>query len=98
TSLNNLAELHSVQGHYRKAEKLYLQSLEMTKRTLGQDHPTYAVCLSNLAILYARQSRFGKATALLEQALTKQLRTLGQSHPETERTRQSLVNIKAAMH
>ena len=51
-SLNGLALLYDSQGRYNDAEPLYLQSLDIYKRQLGNDHPDVATTLNNLALLY----------------------------------------------
>jgi tetratricopeptide (TPR) repeat protein len=51
TSLNNLAGLYLDQGNYSKAEPLYLQSITIDKKILGENHPDYATTLNNLALL-----------------------------------------------
>ncbi|MFM6078454.1 MAG: tetratricopeptide repeat protein, partial [Dolichospermum sp.] len=47
TSLNNLAGLYRSQGRYNEAESLYLQSLDICKRQLGDDHLDVATSLNN---------------------------------------------------
>jgi hypothetical protein len=51
-SLNGLALLYHFQGKYNDAEPLYLQSLDILKRQLGNDYPDVATSLNNLALLY----------------------------------------------
>ena len=50
-------------GAYDRAEPLYRQALEITKKALGEGHPDYATGLNNLAALY-------QATNRPQQALT----------------------------
>ena len=51
-SLNNLALLYESMGEYARAESLFRQALEISKKTLGEAHPDYAHSLNNLALLY----------------------------------------------
>ena len=44
-------------GAYDRAEPLYRQALEITKKALGEEHPDYATSLNNLAALYQRNGR-----------------------------------------
>lgn len=44
-----------VQGNYAEAEPLYRQSLAITEKTLGPEHPGVATPLNNLAGLLNRQ-------------------------------------------
>ncbi|MBE9013272.1 tetratricopeptide repeat protein [Pseudanabaenaceae cyanobacterium LEGE 13415] len=61
--LNNLAGLYLTQGRLGEAEPLLLQSLEIMKQQLGQNHPNLSSSLSNLAVLYNRFNRNKKLTA-----------------------------------
>ena len=81
-SLNNLAELYRSQGRYKDAEPLYLQSLEIRKRQLGNDHPDVASSLNNLAGLYRSQGRYNDAEPLYLQSLDIRKRQLGDDHPD----------------
>ncbi|MEI6444148.1 MAG: tetratricopeptide repeat protein, partial [Nostocales cyanobacterium ELA583] len=64
SSLNNLAGLYESQERYGDAEPLILQSLDIRKRQLGDDHPDVAESLNNLAELYRSQGRYGDAELL----------------------------------
>jgi tetratricopeptide (TPR) repeat protein len=81
TSLNNLALLYESQGRYSEAEPLYLQALSLTRRLLGEEHPSVATSLNNLAGLYKSQGRYSKAQSLYLQALELRRRLLGEDHP-----------------
>ena len=82
-SLNNLAVLYKSQGRYDKAEPLYIQALELTKRILGENHPDTATSLNNLAALYDGQGRYSEAELLYIQALEIRKSFLGENHPDT---------------
>ncbi|PPJ64013.1 tetratricopeptide repeat protein, partial [Cuspidothrix issatschenkoi] len=82
TSLNNLAGLYDSQGRYNDAEPLYLQSLDIRKRQLGDDHPDVATSLNNLAGLYDSQGRYNDAEPLYLQSLDIRKRQLGNDHPD----------------
>ena len=68
-SLNGLALLYDSQGRYNDAEPLYLQSLDIKKRQLGNDYPDVATSLNNLALLYESQRKYLEAENLAQQAL-----------------------------
>jgi len=61
---NKLAGLYRSIGNFEKAEKLYRETLEIRKNTLGQTHPDYAVSLNNLALLYKDMGNFSRAEEL----------------------------------
>ena len=83
-SLNNLAMLYESQGRYNDAEPLYLQSLDIRKRQLGNDHPDVASSLNNLAVLYESQGKYLEAEDLAKQALIIYQNRLGNEHPNTQ--------------
>ncbi len=60
-SLNNLAGIYRATGHYSEAEPLYKQALELRKRLLGDNHPSFATSLNNLAGLYKSTGQYSKA-------------------------------------
>lgn len=83
-SLNGLALLYHFQGKYNDAEPLYLQSLDIRKRQLGNDHPHVAQSLNNLAQLYFSQENYLEAENLAQQALVIYQQKLGSEHPDTQ--------------
>jgi tetratricopeptide (TPR) repeat protein len=64
TSLNTLANLHSVQGQYAKAEPLCKRSLAIREKALGPNHPDVAQSLNNLVALYRATDRIKEAEQL----------------------------------
>ena len=80
-SLGWLGKLYKDKGDYSKAEPLYLQTLDLKKRLLGDDHPNVAASLNNLALLYQSQGLYSEAEALFIQALEMGKRLLGDDHP-----------------
>ncbi|MBD1213470.1 MAG: ATP-binding protein, partial [Dolichospermum circinale Clear-D4] len=89
-SLDGLALLYYFQGRYNDAEPLFLQSLDIRKRQLGNDHPHVASSLNNLARLYDSQGRYNDAEPLYLQSLDIRKRQLGNDHPDVA---QSLNNL-----
>ncbi|MGB6298160.1 MAG: CHAT domain-containing tetratricopeptide repeat protein [Rivularia sp. (in: cyanobacteria)] len=68
-SLNNLAELYRIQGNYPEAQPLLIESTEMRKRLLGENHPDVAQSLNNLAAFYVIQGNYSEAEDYFFQAL-----------------------------
>ena len=68
-SINSLAVLYTTMGEYKKAELLYLQAIDVRKKTLGTNHQDYAASLSNLGTLYAFMRNYDKAENLMLQSL-----------------------------
>ena len=92
-SLNNLAELYESQGRYNDAEPLYLQSLDISKRQLGDDHPFVASSLNNLAVLYRSQGRYNDAEPLYLQSLDIWKRQLSDAHPAVATSLNNLAGL-----
>ena len=80
-SLNYLALLYGSQGRYSEAEPLFLQALEIGRRSLPEDHPSLANHLNNLAGLYQSQGRYSEAEPLYLQAVEIHRRSLPEDHP-----------------
>ncbi len=91
-SLNNIAELHIINGTYAEIEPLYKRALEIVEKALGPDNPDVAISLNNLAELYYNQGRYKEAEPLYRQALKILKQTLGSDHPEVAIT---LENMRA---
>jgi tetratricopeptide (TPR) repeat protein len=81
SSLNYLAGLYQSQGRYSEGEPLFLQALEINRRSLPEDHPSLAIDLSNLALLYQSQGRYSEAEPLYLQAVEIDRRSLPEEHP-----------------
>ncbi|MBY5280966.1 tetratricopeptide repeat protein [Anabaena sp. PCC 7938] len=81
-SLNQLALLYESQGRYNDAELLYLQSLDISKRQRGADHPLVASSLNNLAGIYESQGRYNDAELLYLQSLDIRKCQLDNDHPD----------------
>ncbi len=65
TSRNNLASLYQAKGDYDKALPLLEQTLAVSERVLGAEHPGTLTSRNNLASLYQAKSNYDKALPLL---------------------------------
>ena len=92
-SLNGLALLYHSQGRYNDAEPLYLQSLDIRKRQLGNDHLDVASSLNNLAGLYFSQGRYNDAEPLYLESLDIRKRQLGDDHPDVATSLNNLAGL-----
>jgi len=81
-SLNNLAALYHSQGKYTVAEELYLRSLEIKKRLLGEDDIEVALNLQNLGACYCAKRKYVEAEDLFKRALGIREKILGADHPD----------------
>ena len=80
TALNNLAQLHYLQGRLDEALTLYLQSTSTLRSALGDQNPSLIPSLNNLALTYLQMSRFADADEIFRQSATLCGRVLG-NHP-----------------
>jgi tetratricopeptide (TPR) repeat protein len=81
-SLNQLARLYNSQGKYNEAEPLYLRSLSIREKKLGENHPDVAQSLNNLAELYRNQGKYNEAEPLYRRSLSIWEKQLGENHPD----------------
>jgi tetratricopeptide (TPR) repeat protein len=81
-NLNNLALLYFAQGKYEEAEPLYLRSLAILEKQLGENHPNVATSLNNLAALYKTQEKYKEAEPLYLRSLAILEKQLGENHPD----------------
>ena len=56
--------------------------MEIKKRTLGENHPSYAISLNNLGGLYCEQGDYARAESLFLQAFKIRKSALGENHPD----------------
>lgn len=78
--LNNLAMLYFKQGNYEKAEPLYLKTLDIKKKKLGEKNTEFANTMNNLAFLYLYQNKYQKAEPLFLKALAINKEVLGEKN------------------
>jgi len=55
-------------GNYTQAEPLYKQAMEIDRKALGDDHPSFANSLNNLAGIYSAMGNYTQAEPLYKQA------------------------------
>jgi tetratricopeptide (TPR) repeat protein len=81
TSLDNLANVHSVMGDHAAALPLYQRAAEIFRAALGDAHPDYAQSLHNLAAVHASMGDNSAAPRLFRRA-TEIRRTARRFHTE----------------
>ena len=84
-------------GQYDLAEAAYNQALEIARRTIGEDHPSFATHLNNLAGLYLKKDRFSAASPLLERALGIFNDRLPAGHRNIKKVQEKLQTCRAAL-
>jgi tetratricopeptide (TPR) repeat protein len=76
-----------------KEQKELENSLEASRRNLGEDHPDTIASLNNLAEFFERKYDYDRALPLLEELLPKRKRALGEDNPETLKSLNNLANL-----
>ena len=79
--------------HYDGAEPLYVKTLELRRRVLGDEHSDTLHSMHNLALLYQNQGRYDKAGPLHVKTLELKRRVLGEEHPDTLQSMHNLANV-----
>jgi tetratricopeptide (TPR) repeat protein len=92
-SFAKLGMFYYGQGLYDLAEPWFKQSLEVSRRRLGEDHPDVAISLSNLALLYTVQGRYEEAEPLYLQGLELGKRLLEENHPDVAQFLNNLAEL-----
>ncbi|KAF0199250.1 MAG: hypothetical protein FD167_5789, partial [bacterium] len=75
-----LGSFYSDKGDYSKAELLFIETLNIRRKVLGENHPNTATSINNLAGLYNDKGDYAKAEPLLIRALEIYRKTLGENH------------------
>ncbi|MCB0154605.1 MAG: CHAT domain-containing protein [Anaerolineae bacterium] len=69
-------------GQYGQAEPMLIEAREITRKTVGENHPHYATRLTNLGILYESMGQYGQAEPLYRAALEILRKVVGENHPD----------------
>jgi CHAT domain-containing protein/Flp pilus assembly protein TadD len=77
-------------GKQREALPLLQRELTLRKQVLGEQHPSYALCLGNLAGIYNDMGDYARAEPLFQKSSTLYKQVVGEEHPDYA---QSLNNL-----
>ena len=97
SSLNKKAEELFQAGKFAKAIPIARDSLELTEKANGPDHPDTATSLNNLARLYYWMGDYAKAEPLYQRALKIYQKTLGPKHLCTATALNNLAGLYESM-
>ena len=81
-AMSNLALAYFENKEYEKAEKLFLEAIDMDRKILGEKHISNTITMSNLANLYLAISEYKKAEKLLLESLSIRKEYLNKEHPD----------------
>ncbi len=96
TALNNLANIHVLQGDYSSAEALHLRALQIRGAMLGPDSYPFGQSTYNLAIVYEKSGQFSNAELFYKQAVSIWTKTLGSNHLNVANSLYKLANLYAS--
>ncbi|MDA9161958.1 CHAT domain-containing protein, partial [Crocinitomicaceae bacterium] len=97
SSLNNLGLVYQKIGDYNAAEPLLKESLEIRKKTLGEEHPVFASGLENLGNFYSVIGNHLAAKEMYMKALEIKKTAFGADHPEVASSLNNLGNYYYSM-
>ena len=80
-------------GEYALAQTLYLEAIEIEKKTLGTDNPEVAISLNNLAVFYQDRSMYPQAEQSYQQAIA-----ILEKDPRQKSSAGSTLNNLAALY
>ncbi|KAK6857488.1 hypothetical protein PG995_006315 [Apiospora arundinis] len=82
-AIEMLGHAHNLQGHWKAAEKLFVEVMEIRKQKLGADHPSTLTSMANLASTFSNQGRWEEAEKLFVEVMETRKQKLGADHPDT---------------
>lgn len=95
--LNNMAVNQMFLLDYERAKATYDESLALTAKLFGTDHPEYAVVLENLGGIAYRMGNYEECLANLEKIRDIRARNMGENHPTVMRTMLNMATVANGM-
>lgn len=83
TTTNNLANAYIISNELDKAIVLLQENLEISRRVLGNNHPTTLMCIQIYAKVFERKLDFDQSLPLFEECLEKCKMVFGIHHQQT---------------
>src|SRR5262249_43915361 len=80
--MRDLARSYEGQGQLARAERLWVEVLEIRRRAYGEEHPDTLRSMHNLAVFYRDQGELSKAEPLFVKVLEVGRRAHGETHPD----------------
>jgi tetratricopeptide (TPR) repeat protein len=93
---NEVTELYQA-GKFYEAVPIAQESLELSEKALGPDHPDTSQALNNLAVLYYFMGDYARAEPLYQRALEVVEKALGPDHPTTAQALSNLAVLYDSM-
>lgn len=95
--LNNMAVNQMLMLDYEKSRATFEESLALTGKLFGFDHPEYAGVLENLGGIAYRQGNYDECLANLDKIRDIRARNMGENHPTVMRTMLNMATVATAM-
>ncbi|MGO8944244.1 MAG: tetratricopeptide repeat protein [Syntrophobacteraceae bacterium] len=70
------------QSNYEEALARCIETCEIARRSLGEEHPEFGSCISNLGLIYKTTGKYGLAEPLLKQSLEISRKVYGENDPD----------------
>jgi tetratricopeptide (TPR) repeat protein len=92
-----VARFYQSQSIFTEAELLYVRSLDISEKQLGEEHPSTASSLNNIAGLYESMGRYEEAEPLYVRSLKIREKKLGAEHPFTASSLNNIAELYRSM-
>jgi serine/threonine protein kinase/Flp pilus assembly protein TadD len=91
--LSDLASVYQYQGQYARAEPLFFEASELSRKLNGPEHPDTLTFLNNLGLIYQDLSQLDKAEPLFTRVLELRRQALGEEHADTLTSANNLAGV-----
>ena len=81
------------QGNYVEALARCIETCELARRSLGEEHQEFGSCINNLASIYETRGEYGRAEPLLKQSLEISKKVHGENDPDFALALNNLANL-----
>nr|CDP26075.1 Putative kinesin light chain [Podospora anserina S mat+] len=80
-------------GKYKEAEQMYRQTLQLSEKVLGKEHPDTLTSMNDLALVLYSQGKYEEAAKIHRQELQLSEKVLGKEHPGTLTSMNNLASV-----
>ncbi len=85
------------QGNYEEALARCIETCELARRGLGEEHPEFGSCINNLASIYEAKGEYSQAEPLFKQSLEITRKVHGENDPDFALSLNNLANLYSEM-
>ncbi|HKI47597.1 MAG TPA: serine/threonine-protein kinase [Balneolales bacterium] len=93
TDLGNLATTLTKMARYSEADSLFRESIKITKRLYGDNHPNTALQLNNYSTFLKNRERYAEAEKYQKDAMDIFLKAYGPNHPYVAMCYNNMANL-----